>query len=111
MLFINPNNEYPRHLGDLLGENPDWEENDPLPNGWQAVAYADEIPEPGKNQVRVEVFPTEKNGILTQTFIIRDLTAEELAEREAALSLKEKLESLNLSPIEKRTIALGRITF
>lgn len=106
MLFINPKNEYPRHLGDLLAEHSEWQDGDELPDGWKQVAYAENLPEAGENQVRVEVFPSMQNGVLTQTFIIRDLTEEELANREARLSLKQKLDSLQLTPVEKTILGL-----
>ena len=81
-LFITPQGEYPRHIGDLLLASPGWVEGTALPEGWVRVAYANEIPVAGVNEVVYEVAPSVINGVLTQTFVSRDLTAEEIEARE-----------------------------
>lgn len=81
-LFINPANEYPRHVGDILVEYPEFDGVN-LPEGWQSVATT-ERPETGPNQTAYEVFPELVNGQYVQTWVIRDLTAEEIAAREEA---------------------------
>lgn len=54
MLFINPQNEYPRFYGDLQIEHPDWEPGAPIPEGWQLVAYT-EPPQVGENETLEEL--------------------------------------------------------
>ena len=81
-LFITPQGEYPRHIGDLLLAHSDWVEGTSLPEGWVEVAYANEIPVAEVNQVVYEVAPSVIDGVLTQTFASRDLTAQEIEARE-----------------------------
>lgn len=100
MLLINPNNEYPRHIGDLKLEHPEWQEGDALPAGWQEVAYAAQLPSRGENEVIYETEPTLVKGKLTQTFAIRPMTAEEIERRDAPKRAREKLIALGLTELE-----------
>jgi hypothetical protein len=107
MLFINPQNEYPRHIGDLQLDNPGWKVGDPLPAGWQQVEYASEIPTKGADEILYEVKPSMVNGKLTQTFALRPMTAEEKAYRDAPKTAKAKLLELGLTEIEIDALIRG----
>jgi hypothetical protein len=80
MLFINPQGDYPRHIGDLLLEYPDWEEGQALPAGWIYVQNSS-IPAYNTNtQKLVEESPVlDGDGIYTQKWSVVNLTEEELA--------------------------------
>jgi hypothetical protein len=75
-IFINPNNEYPRHAGDILIEHPDYDGIN-LPSGWQAVQVT-EPPTLESNQVLSEIQPELINGSYVQAWSVRDMTAEEI---------------------------------
>lgn len=109
MLFINPQNEYPRHIGDLQLEHPGWQVGDPIPEGWKEVAYATSRPEVSENETIEEELPTIIDGILTQTFSIRSMTDEEIAFHNAPVTAKEKLIKLGLTEEEIRAFQLGLI--
>lgn len=81
MLLINANNEYPRHIGDLQLDYPDWQKGDALPDGWREVV---EVPVPSydvETQTFEELQPKLVSGVLTQQFKVRSMTAEELRYR------------------------------
>lgn len=79
MYLINPNGEYPRHIGDLLLEHPDWVSGDELPEGWTEVAPG-EIPTIDESkQLWFEIEPQEIDGVWTRQFSVRKLTAKEIA--------------------------------
>ena len=75
-LFINPNNEYPRHTGDILLEYPDFDGIN-LPEGWKTVEPTDP-PVFGEGQILEELFPEFINGAYKQTWNVRTLTAQEI---------------------------------
>ena len=107
MLLISPDNEYPKHIGDLKLAHPDWEEGNALPSGWQEVAYASELPDRGENEVIYEVEPTPIDGVLTQTFSVRPMTTEEIERRDAPKTLKAKLTALGLTEAEIDALTRG----
>lgn len=109
MVLINPQGEYPRHIGDLLLAHPDWKDGDPLPNGWQKVEYADELPSRGQDEVIYEAEPTLVNGKLMQTFKVRPMTVEELERRDAPKTAKQKLMGLGLSEAEIEALTKGLV--
>lgn len=109
MLLINPDNQYPRHIGDLRLEHPTWQEGDALPSGWQEVAYASSIPETKENEIVYEIEPTLVNGKLTQTFAVRPMTAEEIERRNAPKTAKTKLLALGLTEAEVNALARGLV--
>lgn len=79
--FIAPNGDYPRHIGDIQREHPDFVEGAVLPDGWVEVAYGT-IPDiDAEIQTWFEVAPKQIDGVLTRQFEVRDLTAEEIAVR------------------------------
>jgi hypothetical protein len=82
-LYISPNNEYPRHIGDVQLASPNWKPDDELPSGWIAVVPTDPpIAEQGK--VVYESAPVETDGVWLQTWAIRDLTDAEIQQRNLA---------------------------
>lgn len=83
MIFIDSQGNYPRHIGDLLNEIPDWQEGSSLPSGWQQVMYAPEMPTAAENEAIEEMQPQLIDGILTQSFRVRPMTPEEIEQREA----------------------------
>jgi len=109
MLFINPENEYPRFIGDLQIEHPDWQVGDAIPEGWTEVAYATEYPTAGENEKVVEVDPTVVDGVLTQTYVIEPMTEGEIAWRDAPKTAKAKLIALGLTDAEISAITRGLI--
>jgi len=82
-IYINPQGEYPRHIGDIQLEFPEYKQGDDLPTDWIQVQES-ELPEVGVNQVVYETYPVKTNGVWYQTFEVRDLTAEELEARKVA---------------------------
>lgn len=76
-LFISPNNEYPRHIGDIQLLNPNWNPGQDLPEGWTSVEYT-EAPETSGIAIAFEVFPKEIDGVWYQSWDTRDLTQQEL---------------------------------
>lgn len=109
MLFINPDNEYPRHIGDLQLAHPGWEEGQPLPDGWRQVEYATELPEVEEDEVIYELSPTMVGGKLTQVFAVRPMTAEELERKNAPKRAKEKLMQLGLTEAEVQALVRGLV--
>ena len=77
-LFINPDNEYPRHPGDVLIDDPNFDGVN-LPEGWKVVTPTTP-PTVGINQVAYEIFPEFINDEYVQSWSIRDLTQEEINE-------------------------------
>lgn len=107
-MFISPNNEYPRFVGDIAIATPGWSKGDPIPEGWTKVEPT-EAPIPGQDQKVYEVFPEEIDGVFYQKWAIRELTAEEIERRDAPKTAKAKLIALGLTEIEIEALALGLI--
>jgi hypothetical protein len=78
-LFISPNNEYPRYVGDILIEHPDFDGVN-LPDGWKSVESTDR-PLVGQDEIAYEVEPELSNGSYKQSWAIRPLTTEEIEKR------------------------------
>jgi len=106
MLYINPEGEYPRHIGDIQLEHPNFKEGDALPEGWVQVAEADR-PEPQTDKIIFEDFPVEVDGVMTQNWQVRDMTAEEIERRDAPKRAKEKLIALGLTEVEVDALLRG----
>lgn len=106
--YINPNNEYPRYYGDIQIEHPEWKLGDALPTGWTGV-YAATPPTAGEDEVVEEIFPTEIDGKMTQTFTTRPMTAEEIERRDAPKTAKAKLLALGLTEIEIQALIRGLV--
>lgn len=102
-MYISSSNEYPRFLGDILLEFPDFVEGDALPTGWHAVTPA-EVPSVDFDfQLIYEEFPELIDGTYYQKLIVRDLTEEELASMAAQ---KVRIKVINNEPITAEEAAL-----
>jgi len=106
MIYISPNNEYPRHYGDIQAENPNWELGNDLPEGWVQVAEA-ERPEPQADKVIFEDFPVDVDGVMTQNWQVRDMTPEEIERRDAPITARQKLIDLGLTEVEIEALVRG----
>lgn len=105
-MFISPTNEYPRYIGDVQLEHPNWEYGDPLPEGWTEVEYSD-YPSAGEYEVVFEDFPVEVDGKMKQNWQIRPMTAEEKERKDAPKKAREKLIALGLTELEIDSLVKG----
>ena len=108
MLYINPDNEYPRHIGDVQLAKPSFKDGDALPTGWTKVEES-ERPTAGTDKVTVEGAPAEVDGVMTQSWTVRDLTQEELDRRNAPANAKAKLIALGLTEAEVSALVQGLV--
>jgi len=108
MLYINSDNEYPRHIGDIHLEHKNYKDGDALPTGWQKVKES-ERPTAGTDQVSVEDFPENIDGVMTQKWKVRDLTEAELERRNAPANAKAKLIQLGLTEAEVEALVRGLV--
>lgn len=79
MLLINPENEYPRYIGDLQLEHEDWQEGDALPEGWSEVELTEPPVVNYATETAYEKQPVKRNGKFYQVWDKRNFTDEELA--------------------------------
>ena len=108
MLYINSENEYPRHIGDVQLAKPSFKDGDALPAGWTKVEES-ERPTAGTDKVTVEGFPEDVDGVITQSWIVRDLTQAELDRRDAPANAKAKLIELGLTEAEVSALVQGLV--
>jgi len=108
MLYINADNEYPRHIGDIQLAKPSFKDGDALPTGWTKVEES-ERPTAGTDEVTVEGFPEDVDGVITQSWIVRDLTQAELDRRDAPANAKAKLIELGLTEAEVSALVQGLV--
>ena len=108
MLYINSENEYPRHIGDVQLAKSGFKDGDALPTGWTKVEES-ERPTAGTDQVTVEGTPEEIDGVVTQSWIVRDLTQAELDRRDAPANAKAKLIDLGLTEAEVSALVQGLV--
>jgi hypothetical protein len=108
MIYISPENEYPRHAGDIQLVAPEWKEGNALPDGWVKVAES-ERPTAGADKVTVEGTPQEVDGVMTQSWTVRDLTQAELDRRDAPANAKAKLLELGLTEAEVSALVQGLV--
>ena len=108
MLYISADNEYPRHIGDVQLAKSGFKEGDTLPTGWVQVEES-ERPTAGNDQLTVEGFPETIDGVVTQSWIVRDLTQAELDRRNAPASAKAKLIELGLTEEEVSALVRGLV--
>ena len=108
MLYTNAQGEYPRHIGDVRLVKKGWTEGDTLPTGWQAVVET-ERPTAGTDQVAYDSGPVDVDGVLSQGWTVRDLTAEELARRAAPANAKAKLVELGFTDAEISALVSGLV--
>jgi hypothetical protein len=99
MIYINAENEYPRHPGDVQLVKKGWAEGDTLPTGWKAVVET-ERPTAGTDQLTYDSGPVDVDGVLSQGWTVRDLTTEELDRRNAPANAKAKLVELGFTDAE-----------
>lgn len=84
MLFIKNGTEYPRHVGDIESENPEWELGQALPEGW-AVVQETALPPKSASQRVEEISPEIVDGVWNQRWQVVDLTEAELSAEPAPL--------------------------
>jgi len=108
MLYINSENEYPRHIGDVQLVKSGFKDGDVLPTGWTQVEES-ERPTSGTDQVTVEGIPEEIDGVITQSWVVRDLTQAELDRRNAPANAKAKLIELGLTEAEVSALVRGLV--
>lgn len=108
MNYISPDNEYPRHIGDVQLASPGWNLGDPLPEGWVQVELSERpVQEDGK--IVYEEFPVNVNGTMTQKWSVRDMTQEELDRKNAPATAKQKLLDLGLTEAEVEALTRGLV--
>ena len=108
MLYINSANEYPRHIGDVQLAKPSFKDGDALPTGWTKVEES-ERPTAGTDKVTVEGAPAEVDGVMTQSWTVRKMTADELARRDAPANARAKLLELGLTELEVNALVAGLV--
>ena len=108
MLYINAENEYPRHIGDIHLISPNFVEGNTLPVGWKKVKETTR-PIPGKDKLSEEAFPQEVDGFMTQSWTVRKMTADELARRDAPANARAKLIELGLTELEVNALVTGLV--
>lgn len=106
LIFIDPNGNYPRFVGDIILENPAWEVGNPLPDGWTPV-QSTTPPEATTSQILEESYPELIDGVYTQKWTLRDKTEQELALELAAETARQKLKDLGLTDVEIDSLAKG----
>jgi len=99
MIFISPENEYPRHKGDIQDQYPEWDFGQPLPDGWKQVELVEQ-PNKKSTELIYEEFPKLVDGVYYQNWQVRSMTEDELALRNAPSTVKAKLKGLGFSDIE-----------
>jgi hypothetical protein len=78
-LFIGPEGQYPRYVGDILIEHPDFDGIN-LPDGWNSVEEV-ERPTVGENEIVYEASPELIDGVYKQSWSVRPVTEEEIKKR------------------------------
>lgn len=106
MIYISPEGTYPLYIGDVWLADPSFTEGAELPEGWRAVVET-EPPAYVEDKMIEHGEPTEIDGVLTQTWVYRDLTAEEIARRDAPITAKAKLIALGLTEVEIQALSYG----
>lgn len=108
MLFIDSNGNFPRYYGDIMAQHEGWQLGDALPTGWQLVADAPS-PDYAADETFEDGVPAIIDGVLTRTYNVRKLTAEELETRNAPLTARQRLVDLGFTDAEISAIARGII--
>lgn len=95
MILYN-NGDYPRYVGDLELQHPDWKRGDPLPEGWREVADTP-MPKRGEGQIIREAPLEEIDGVLTRQWEVVDLTPEEIKARDKSIQVAQAVGALGLT--------------
>lgn len=106
LIFIDPEGNYPRFIGDIRASDPTWTIDAPLPEGWQLVEET-VLPPLSEGQTFNELAPAVVDGVLRQVWEVRDLTEEELAKINAPKTARAKLIALGLTDDEIDALVLG----
>jgi hypothetical protein len=86
-LFIDANGNYPRHIGDLLLEHPEWDFSQGLPEGWVAVKETAAPVKQGYFRVK-EIAPQIIGDEYVQSWEIVEQSEEEKTAYDAHLQRK-----------------------
>ena len=108
MLYMNAAGEYPRHIGDVQLAKKGFKEGDALPKGWKTVLET-EPPLAGVDQITYDSGAVDLDGVLSQGWTVRDLTAEELERRDAPANAKAKLVELGFTELEIQALISGLV--
>lgn len=93
-MYIDTNtNTYPLYPGDIMLVSPSWQPGDALPNGWFSVEPT-EPPTISGTEIYEEATPDLVDGAYIQAWMVRNLTEEELAIRQAPTTAREKLKTV-----------------
>jgi hypothetical protein len=86
-LYISPDSEYPRHIGDIYREHPEFDGVN-LPSGWKEVL---DSPAPilEDNETMVEDFPILIEGKYVRSLSKRALTPQEIEHNARLLEEQE----------------------
>lgn len=88
--------EYPRHEGDIRLEHPEIQESQtgdtfPCPSTYALVVPTDRPAFDEATQTAQEQAPMQVDGVWTQQWLVRDLTAQELEAKALELAEIEKI--------------------
>lgn len=90
MIFIDDKGNYPRFLGDLLLEHPDWNKRKKLPSGWMKVEETTPPVRP-RNVILEEDYPQVIDGKAYQRWKLRNVSEKEKGQARAFLeSIREQ---------------------
>lgn len=78
-LFISPDGQYPRYIGDILIDYPDFDGIN-LPEGWKSVEEVDR-PTVSTDEIVYEESPVLVDGVYKQSWATRPVTEEEIEKR------------------------------
>lgn len=107
-MYISPEGDFPRYIGDIMLRNPEWKEGDQLPDGWHKITES-EPPQVSAEETAYVSAVEEKDGKHVLVWASRALTPEELEIKNARQNLKNKLDSLELSKEEVGMIIRGEV--
>lgn len=90
-IYIAPDGGYPRYIGDVQLEHPEFDGND-LPEGWKKV-HPSTPPVVGEGYSLAQLPPTEIDGVMYQTWTVVAHTPQFLEAQEQHLApIKEQIE-------------------
>lgn len=98
---------FPIYYGDVMTEYPEWDQDFDNPPSADLVWVQDAEVEIKADKIIEDAEPKQVNGVWTRQFKYRDLTADELARKNAPATAKAKLEALGLTAIEIEVLTRG----